>query len=234
MNYLSECAGTITASYAGNRGQTGGNNGGVARGHLIPVCDSISRTLNAGGVKRQDLDTQTFVVDCATALTTKPHGDGEGDEQKLVTVIRPSFPCGCDEGMRTVGMSRPVRCTDCGGTGWRHQLPRPTEELREPCDIVACFAPVQITSCHNRSKASPDVAGALPADSHPPVLCFRGAGQDLAEEIAYLRMHGFSEADARRLAHTPDGPRYAALGNSMAVPVIRWLCERLDIVNAIP
>lgn len=26
----------------------------------------------------------------------------------------------------------------------------------------------------------------------------------------------------------PDGPRYKAIGNSMAVPVMRWIMERMD------
>jgi len=29
----------------------------------------------------------------------------------------------------------------------------------------------------------------------------------------------------------PDGPRYKALGNSMAVPVMRWIGERIDMVR---
>lgn len=31
----------------------------------------------------------------------------------------------------------------------------------------------------------------------------------------------------------PDGPRYKALGNSMAVPVIRWLGERIEMVESL-
>jgi DNA (cytosine-5)-methyltransferase 1 len=31
--------------------------------------------------------------------------------------------------------------------------------------------------------------------------------------------------------HCPDGPRYKALGNSMAVPVMRWIGERIQIVD---
>jgi site-specific DNA-cytosine methylase len=31
-----------------------------------------------------------------------------------------------------------------------------------------------------------------------------------------------------------DGPRYKALGNSMAVPVMRWIGRRIDLVSAIP
>jgi DNA (cytosine-5)-methyltransferase 1 len=29
-----------------------------------------------------------------------------------------------------------------------------------------------------------------------------------------------------------DGPRYRALGNSMAVPVMRWIGERIQLVEA--
>jgi len=31
-----------------------------------------------------------------------------------------------------------------------------------------------------------------------------------------------------------DGPRYKALGNSMAVPVMAWIGQRIAIVDAIP
>jgi len=33
--------------------------------------------------------------------------------------------------------------------------------------------------------------------------------------------------------HYPDGPRYKALGNSMAVPVMKWIGERIQMVNSI-
>lgn len=32
---------------------------------------------------------------------------------------------------------------------------------------------------------------------------------------------------------TPDGPRYKALGNSMAVPVVRWIGQRIEMVDKI-
>ena len=34
-------------------------------------------------------------------------------------------------------------------------------------------------------------------------------------------------------ADCPDGPRYKALGNSMAVPVMRWIGERIDMVEGL-
>ncbi|ENM1631551.1 Dam family site-specific DNA-(adenine-N6)-methyltransferase, partial [Salmonella enterica] len=49
----------------------------------------------------------------------------------------------------------------------------------------------------------------------------------IADELAYLRVHfpDMPEEEAHRLA--ADGPRYKALGNSMAVPVMRWIGRRL-------
>lgn len=57
-----------------------------------------------------------------------------------------------------------------------------------------------------------------------------------ADELAYIRHHSpdISDEDACKLA--ADGPRYKVLGNSMAVPVMRWIGERIAdaITNATP
>ena len=50
------------------------------------------------------------------------------------------------------------------------------------------------------------------------------------------RLQGFPDGytDIReRGKPTPDGPRYKALGNSMAVPCMRWIGERIATVDAI-
>jgi DNA (cytosine-5)-methyltransferase 1 len=38
----------------------------------------------------------------------------------------------------------------------------------------------------------------------------------------------FTNVPWRGKAEAPDGPRYKALGNSMAVPVMRWIGERIN------
>ncbi|MEW5729885.1 MAG: DNA cytosine methyltransferase [Pseudomonadota bacterium] len=43
---------------------------------------------------------------------------------------------------------------------------------------------------------------------------------------------GYTDIPWRGRAHSSDGPRYKALGNSMAVPVMRWLGERIEAVEA--
>lgn len=56
-------------------------------------------------------------------------------------------------------------------------------------------------------------------------------------EADYLRFHGFEvECAANGKLYTriaADGPRYKAIGNSMAVNCMRWLGRRIELVNGI-
>lgn len=42
---------------------------------------------------------------------------------------------------------------------------------------------------------------------------------------------GWTDIQWRGREHAPDGPRYKALGNSMAVPVMRWIGEGIQLVE---
>ncbi len=57
-------------------------------------------------------------------------------------------------------------------------------------------------------------------------------GRDLKESIAYLEAHGCPPDLIPRLVHCPDSPRYRVLGNSISVPVIRWIGERIAFVDS--
>lgn len=39
---------------------------------------------------------------------------------------------------------------------------------------------------------------------------------------------GWTDIPYKGKEHPPDGPRYKALGNSMAVPVMKWISERIQ------
>ncbi len=56
---------------------------------------------------------------------------------------------------------------------------------------------------------------------------------DHAETVEYLLAHGFNYTEAEEFAITPDGPRYKACGNSMAVDVIEWIGRRIQMVEDI-
>jgi len=45
------------------------------------------------------------------------------------------------------------------------------------------------------------------------------------------RLQGFPDNYTNIRENCPDGPRYKAMGNSMAVPVMRWIGERINMVN---
>lgn len=52
-----------------------------------------------------------------------------------------------------------------------------------------------------------------------------------SDELAYLRKNSpdLNEEEAAMLA--ADGPRYKAIGNSMAIPVMRWIGERITGIS---
>lgn len=45
------------------------------------------------------------------------------------------------------------------------------------------------------------------------------------------RLQGFADDYTLIPGHGADGPRYRALGNSMAVPVMAWIGRRIDAVE---
>jgi len=45
------------------------------------------------------------------------------------------------------------------------------------------------------------------------------------------RLQGFPDGYTDIMTETPDGPRYKALGNSMAVPVMRWIGSRIALAT---
>jgi DNA (cytosine-5)-methyltransferase 1 len=54
--------------------------------------------------------------------------------------------------------------------------------------------------------------------------------------VEWERLQGFPDGHTRipwrgkAASECPDGPRYKAIGNSMAVPVMRWIGERIEEV----
>ena len=98
------------------------------------------------------------------------------------------------------------------------------------------FAPVafdlnQITSKVNRSRPDPAVHHTLPATACPPHLATEWAVRRLTPRET-ARLQGFPDdhtAITYRGKPAADGPQYKAHGNSMAVPVIRWIMDRMRI-----
>ena len=98
------------------------------------------------------------------------------------------------------------------------------------------FDTTQITSKANYSKPqSGDPCHPLAAGAHPPAITQAMAVRRLTPKECE-RLQGFPDnyTDIKPNGKaTPDGPRYKALGNSMAVPVMAWIGKRIKAVNAL-
>lgn len=88
---------------------------------------------------------------------------------------------------------------------------------------------------HENSRAElreTDIAGSIstlggkPGQGYPAVR--NGMAVRRLTPIECERLQGFPDGYTEIKEKTPDGPRYKALGNSMAVPVMRWIGERIQ------
>ena len=77
-----------------------------------------------------------------------------------------------------------------------------------------------------------DVAATMTADMAGPTHSGPKVMQNMAvrrlTEVECERLQGFSDNYTNIKKNCPSGARYKALGNSMAVPVMRWIGERIN------
>jgi DNA (cytosine-5)-methyltransferase 1 len=105
---------------------------------------------------------------------------------------------------------------------------------RREDDTNLVFDETQITSATNRSQPkSGDPCHPLAAGARPPTLVTRHVRRLTPRECE--RLQGFPD-DYTLVPYNgkpaKDSPRYKALGNSMAVPVMRWIGQRIVAVDA--
>lgn len=83
----------------------------------------------------------------------------------------------------------------------------------------------------------------LNCDHEAPIVSRSGGGQPARVGTGMAvrrltpreceRLQGFPDDYTKITEKTADGPRYKALGNSMAVPVMRWIGEQIQVTEAI-
>ncbi|EOZ1473496.1 MULTISPECIES: DNA cytosine methyltransferase [Enterobacter] len=106
----------------------------------------------------------------------------------------------------------------------------------------ACEQAPTLTSANSGSNQAPAIMQNMAVRRLTPVECERLQGfpdnhtliptqkrkQLTAEEYAYLRHHRPELTAEQAFLLAADGPRYKAIGNSMAVPVMRWIGSRIQ------
>ena len=173
---------TLTANGVGTCGAD--DNQGQA-GHLIASTGGTAHCLNAGGMGRQDPETETLIAHTLSARHDSPP-DGTGRGTPIVPVA-------------TAFERRFVRTT--GG--------QPSEELNPTLRADA-----------NTGDGAPCVAYGYAVRRLTPRECERLQG--FLDDYTLVPHRGKLAAD---------GPRYRAIGNSMAVPVMRWIGERIEKIE---
>jgi DNA (cytosine-5)-methyltransferase 1 len=87
------------------------------------------------------------------------------------------------------------------------------------------IAPTLTTNNPSRSPQSTEITNQIAA-VHAATMAVRRL-----TPVECERLQGFPDNYTNIRINCPDGPRYKALGNSMAVPVMKWIGERIQMVE---
>ena len=217
----------------------------------------VARTLTAkGGAGRFDAETETFLAHALTGEGFDASEDGTGRGTPLVPI--PILEAGARAGKSPDDLSADTGFAVGGGRsmmrgeGHAGEHAAVAVSLRGRDGGTTAEMSGDIMPALRASGGGGDKAHALAGmavrrltprecerlqgfpDDYTLIPISRQVRRRVAEDMAaYSRRSGqeLSDADLRRLA--ADGPRYRAIGNSMAVPVMRWLGERIALAERI-
>lgn len=218
-------------------------------GGLIPSTGDLSHCLNAGGMGRQDYETKTLVTHSLRADGFDASEDGTGRGTPLVPVDVMTLAIrgrgdSHDLEVRQDGTANAILTPNGGrggigvgaiafdpqGAGKQSSLgasEHGTGALGTTKTPAVAFAQNQRDEVRTM-----DVAGALAGEPGMKQQTYAHVGMQVRRLTPREceRLQGFPDdytAIQVRGKPAADGPRYKALGNSMAVPVMRWIGERI-------
>jgi DNA (cytosine-5)-methyltransferase 1 len=251
-----EVAGTLEA-----RASTGGFDPGAhgaASGYLVPA-EIVGHSVSAKWAKRgsgpSGSEYHNLVAfsckdsgadaaeDVAPTLRAMGHSGSHANAGGQIAVAFRG--CGQD-GFVPREVTPPILSTDGGNTTPMVFEARFARNGRGAPDVLA--PPLKpFSGSTGRGDGAPLVASWIAVRRLTPRECERLQGfpddwtlvpnytqkiraDEIEEVAAYL---GIPLDVARRLGATADGPRYRAIGNSMAVPVMAWIGARIDHVDSV-
>lgn len=191
-------------------------------GGLI-FTEEVAKCITTGEGARQDWETCNFV---AFHPSQDPISSTDGSTHAL--------GCGSHSGQATVAVAYGLRTANTSSNGWGVQ-----EEVTHTLDQamgVAVAVALRGREGGAVAELGGEVQNCLRASSGGGdksfVLASAGVRRLTPRECE--RLQGFPD-DYTRIPwrgkpadECPDGPRYKALGNSWAVPVVRWIGNRID------
>jgi len=158
----------------------------------------------------------TWPAEIASTLNAA-FGDKQGLEDQHINSGAPLFVPD-NVGPLTAGMHKGPRGTEAVESN--HFIAFGAQNSAAQGDSVS----TQVTPTLDKSK-TPAVAQASAVRRLTPKECERLQG--FPDDYTQIEWRN------KPAENCPDGPRYKALGNSMAVPVMRWIGERISMVDAL-
>jgi DNA (cytosine-5)-methyltransferase 1 len=237
---------SVAALTANGVGTCGADDNQGQAGHLIASTGQTSHCLNAGGMGRQDYETETLIAHSLRAEGFDASEDGTGRGTPLVPV---SFTGGASDILHEENCAHPVT----GRNGDPGMVCFTAKDYG--ADAQDNLSPTLRARGHSGSHANAGVMPAVAFQQTAGTLKSCGGksgtpnGAEEADRLvgAGSAVRRLTPRECERLQGFPDdftlvpyrgkpaadGPRYKALGNSMAVPVVRWIGERINAVEAI-
>ena len=207
-------------------------------GALIPSTGDVSRCLNAGGMGRQDYETETLV-----AHALRGEGFDASEDGTLIAAIDGEFNAATEVmGAVTTGAAHYNRAPMVAHAfDARQSDVLQYGDRTDPLDTDGHSVAVAFAQNTRDEVREMPVVGALAAQPGMKQTSYVRADMQVRRLTPREceRLQGFSDGytaipwRGRPASECPDGPRYKALGNTMAVPVMRWIGERIAAVDQV-
>jgi DNA (cytosine-5)-methyltransferase 1 len=189
-------------------GDTRGQDNVVA----VASTGDVSHCLNAGGMGRIDYETETMIAHALRGEGFDASEDGTGRGTPIVPIAFQGRGSNIDLGQEVSGT------------------------IGQNVDRASGGAPCIAFNSREDPEVTFDRAGPLGASSPQAQAISQGWAVRRLTPRECERLQGFPDdytAIPYRGKPAADGPRYKALGNSMAVNVMRWIGTRIAMVDAL-
>ena len=210
-----------TAPTLAARTQGGGGLGADAEldGALIPSTGDVSHCLNAGGMGRQDYETETLVTHALRGEGFDASEDGTGRGTPLVPIAH-AFDARQSDVIQYGDRTGPL---DTDGHSVAVAFSCKDHGADAASDVAPTLRAMGHAGSHANGGGQMAVATTMQVRRLTPRECERLQG--FPDDYTAIPWRGKPASECH------DGPRYKALGNSMAVPVMRYLGERIKAVG---
>jgi DNA (cytosine-5)-methyltransferase 1 len=207
-------------------------------GGLIASTGSVPHCLNAGGMGRIDYETETMVAHPMTLAIRGRDGQPDIEWRQDGTANAILTPNGGRAGIGVGAIAFGAQNSSSQGDGVSYEIVSTLDKSKTPAVAHA----IQAGALRENPNSGPDGAGVQEGIAYTLEARAEVQAVQAAWAVRRLtpteceRLQGFPDGYTQvpnRGKPAADGPRYKALGNSMAVNCMRWIGQRIDTMEAI-